>query len=118
MTTSDYSWLRVPTSQTKSDCKWLQVTTIHTTSTISDYEWLRARLRVTSRDYKWLQVTATQEGNSNDSGMVSYIAGKKLVRIITNNITNTFTFCKFIINIICTLFVLSVTGWGRHVIFT
>ena len=71
-----------------------------------DFEWLRE----TTSDYEWLQVTATQEGNSNDSGMVSYIAGKKLVRIITNNITNTFTFCKFIINIICTLFVLSVTG--------
>ena len=71
-----------------------------------DFEWLRE----TTSDYEWLQVTATQEGNNNDSGMVSYIAGKKLVRIITNNITNTFTFCKFIINIICTLFVLSVTG--------
>ena len=71
-----------------------------------DFEWLRE----TTSDYEWLQVTATQEGNSNDSGTVSYIAGKKLVRIITNNITNTFTFCKFIINIICTLFVLSVTG--------
>ena len=56
MTTSDYSWLRVLTSQTKSDCdsyyeyyKWLRVTTSQTSSNFE-------RLQVTTSDYKWLRL--------------------------------------------------------------
>ena len=57
VTTSDYKWLQVSTSQSTSYYKRLQVTT-------SDYKWLWARLRVTTSDYepdyKWLRVTISQ----------------------------------------------------------
>ena len=41
VTTSDYKWLPVNTSQTTSDCEWLQVTT-------TDCKRLRVKLRMTT----------------------------------------------------------------------
>ena len=91
VTTSNYK-------VTASDCEWPQVTTI-------DYKLLRVRLRVSKSQatsgHKWLR---NKSETLMDLEWLVTIAGKKLVQIINCLIT----FCKFIINIISTIFVLPV----------
>ena len=91
VTTSNYK-------VTTSDCEWPQVTTI-------DYKLLRVRLRVSTSQatsgHKWLR---NKSETLMDLEWLVTIAGKKLVQIINCLIT----FCKFIINIISTIFVLPV----------
>ena len=85
-------------SQTTSDYKWLRASLQVTTSDYeSDHEWLR----VVTSDYKWLRVKSE---TLLDLEWLVTIAGKKLVQIINCLIT----FCKFIVNIISTVFVLPV----------
>ena len=98
VTTSNYK-------VTTSDCEWPQVTTI-------DYKLLRVRLRVSTSQatsgHKWLR---NKSETLMDLEWLVTIAGKKLVQIINCLIT----FCKFIINIISTIFVLPVNAaWPSY----
>ena len=88
-------------SQTTSDYKWLRASLQVTTSDYeSDHEWLR----VITSDYKWLRVKSE---TLLDLEWLVTIAGEKLVQIINCSIT----FCKFIISIISSIFVLPVNSY-------
>ena len=109
MSTSDYKWLRASLQVTTNDCEWLRVRLrVSTSQTTSDYESGYEWLRVITSDYKWLPVNSE---TLLDLEWLVIIAGKKLVQIINCLIT----FCKFIINIISTIFVLPVNAaWPSY----